>query len=131
VTADIRVLAWPRNDEAQPGNDLSINGSASLVRSLHAAGLIDHYTLLIAAVAGLVGAVPGLAVSACSTSARTEAAADASVSAGGLTSNGYGHTDVGFARVGLKRGTVAVREDGFRAAAHNEIRTSACRCAQR
>lgn len=33
--------------KAQPGNDLSINGSASLVRSLHAAGLIDHYTLLI------------------------------------------------------------------------------------
>jgi dihydrofolate reductase len=31
----------------QPGNDLSIIGSASLVRSLHAAGLIDHYTLLI------------------------------------------------------------------------------------
>lgn len=33
--------------KAQPGNDLAINGSASLVRSLHAAGLIDHYTLLI------------------------------------------------------------------------------------
>ncbi|MFD0684315.1 dihydrofolate reductase family protein [Actinomadura fibrosa] len=33
--------------KAQPGNDLSINGSATLVRSLHAAGLIDHYTLLI------------------------------------------------------------------------------------
>ena len=33
--------------KARPGNDLSINGSASLVRSLHAAGLIDHYTLLI------------------------------------------------------------------------------------
>jgi dihydrofolate reductase len=33
--------------KAQPGKDLSINGSASLVRSLHAAGLIDHYTLLI------------------------------------------------------------------------------------
>ncbi|GAA0315116.1 dihydrofolate reductase family protein [Actinoallomurus spadix] len=33
--------------KAQPGNDLSINGSASLVRTLHAAGLIDHYTLLI------------------------------------------------------------------------------------
>jgi dihydrofolate reductase len=33
--------------KAQPGNDLSINGSISLVRSLHAAGLIDHYTLLI------------------------------------------------------------------------------------
>jgi dihydrofolate reductase len=30
----------------QPGRDLSIIGSASLVRSLHAAGLIDHYTLL-------------------------------------------------------------------------------------
>jgi dihydrofolate reductase len=33
--------------KAQPGNDLSINGSASLVRSLHAAGLIDRYVLLI------------------------------------------------------------------------------------
>ncbi|MFE4255667.1 dihydrofolate reductase family protein [Streptomyces sp. NPDC056910] len=33
--------------KATPGNDLSINGSVSLVRSLHAAGLIDHYTLLI------------------------------------------------------------------------------------
>ncbi|MEU1788131.1 dihydrofolate reductase family protein [Streptomyces sparsogenes] len=33
--------------KAQPGNDLSINGSASLVRSLHAAGLSDYYTLLI------------------------------------------------------------------------------------
>ena len=33
--------------KAQQGNDLSIMGSASLVRSLHAAGLIDHYTLLI------------------------------------------------------------------------------------
>jgi dihydrofolate reductase len=33
--------------KARPGSDLSINGSASLVRSLHAAGLIDNYTLLI------------------------------------------------------------------------------------
>jgi dihydrofolate reductase len=33
--------------KAQPGRDLSINGSVSLVRCLHAAGLIDHYTLLI------------------------------------------------------------------------------------
>ena len=33
--------------KAQPGTDLSIIGSASLVRSLHAAALIDHYTLLI------------------------------------------------------------------------------------
>ncbi|GLY84200.1 dihydrofolate reductase family protein [Actinoallomurus iriomotensis] len=33
--------------KARPGGDLSINGSASLVRSLHAAGLIDRYTLLI------------------------------------------------------------------------------------
>lgn len=33
--------------KARPGNDLSIIGSASLVRSLHAAYLIDHYTLLI------------------------------------------------------------------------------------
>lgn len=33
--------------KARPGKNLSVNGSASLVRSLHAAGLIDHYTLLI------------------------------------------------------------------------------------
>jgi dihydrofolate reductase len=33
--------------KATPGKDLAINGSAALVRSLHAAGLIDHYTLLI------------------------------------------------------------------------------------
>jgi dihydrofolate reductase len=33
--------------KARPGRDLSIIGSASLVRDLHAAGLIDHYTLLI------------------------------------------------------------------------------------
>ena len=33
--------------KAQPGRDLSIIGSASLVRTLHAAGLIDRYTLLI------------------------------------------------------------------------------------
>jgi dihydrofolate reductase len=32
---------------AEPGPDLSIIGSASLVRTLHAAGLIDRYTLLI------------------------------------------------------------------------------------
>jgi dihydrofolate reductase len=54
------VTAWPgsillRGDaaatvaglKAQPGNDLSVIGSASLVRSLHAAGLVDRYTLLI------------------------------------------------------------------------------------
>ena len=33
--------------KAQPGGDLSVVGSVSLVRSLHAAALIDHYTLLI------------------------------------------------------------------------------------
>lgn len=33
--------------KAEPGRDLSIVGSASLVRSLHAAGLVDGYTLLI------------------------------------------------------------------------------------
>lgn len=33
--------------KAQPGKDLSIIGSAALVRSLHAASLIDRYTLLI------------------------------------------------------------------------------------
>ena len=31
----------------QPGGDLGIIGSASLVRSLHAAGLIDRYVLLL------------------------------------------------------------------------------------
>jgi dihydrofolate reductase len=31
----------------RPGGNLGIIGSASLVRSLHAAGLIDRYTLLI------------------------------------------------------------------------------------
>jgi dihydrofolate reductase len=33
--------------KTQSDGDLSIIGSASLVRALHAAGLIDHYTLLI------------------------------------------------------------------------------------
>ena len=33
--------------KARPGGDLSIIGSASLVRSLHAAALIDRYTLVI------------------------------------------------------------------------------------
>jgi dihydrofolate reductase len=33
--------------KARDGNDLGIVGSASLVRSLHAAALIDHYTLVI------------------------------------------------------------------------------------
>lgn len=33
--------------KARPGGDLSVNGSASLVRGLHDAGLIDHYLLLI------------------------------------------------------------------------------------
>lgn len=33
--------------KAQPGPDLAINGSLSLVQSLHRAGLIDRYTLLI------------------------------------------------------------------------------------
>jgi dihydrofolate reductase len=33
--------------KAGPGGDLGIIGSASLARTLHAAGLIDHYTLLI------------------------------------------------------------------------------------
>ena len=33
--------------KAGPGGDLSINGSAELVRALHAAGLIDRYTVLI------------------------------------------------------------------------------------
>jgi dihydrofolate reductase len=33
--------------KAQPGPDLSILGSVSLVQSLHRAGLVDRYTLLI------------------------------------------------------------------------------------
>jgi dihydrofolate reductase len=33
--------------KAQPGGDLGIIGSTSLVRSLHAAALIDHYTLVM------------------------------------------------------------------------------------
>ncbi len=33
--------------KAEPGNDLTIIGSASLVRDLHAAGLVGNYTLLI------------------------------------------------------------------------------------
>ncbi|WIY01403.1 dihydrofolate reductase family protein [Amycolatopsis mongoliensis] len=33
--------------KAQPGNALSVIGSASLVHTLHAAGLVDRYTLLI------------------------------------------------------------------------------------
>jgi len=33
--------------KARPGEDISIIGSVSLVQALHAAGLIDHYTLLI------------------------------------------------------------------------------------
>ena len=33
--------------KAQPGRDLGIVGSAALVRGLHAAGLIDRYTLVI------------------------------------------------------------------------------------
>ena len=33
--------------KAQPGGDVGIIGSVSLVRSLHAAGLTDRYTLLI------------------------------------------------------------------------------------
>jgi dihydrofolate reductase len=36
-----------RELKEQPGRDLSIIGSASLVRALHTAGLVDHYTLLI------------------------------------------------------------------------------------
>ncbi|WP_067649457.1 dihydrofolate reductase family protein [Nocardia harenae] len=33
--------------KATPGSDLSVIGSAALVRTLHAAGLIDRYSLLI------------------------------------------------------------------------------------
>ncbi|MER5628151.1 dihydrofolate reductase family protein [Streptosporangium sp. NPDC002544] len=33
--------------KARDGNDLSIIGSSALVRSLHAADLIDHYTLVV------------------------------------------------------------------------------------
>jgi dihydrofolate reductase len=33
--------------KATDGNDLSIIGSASLIHALHAAGLVDHFQLLI------------------------------------------------------------------------------------
>ncbi|WP_410570865.1 dihydrofolate reductase family protein [Amycolatopsis sp. cmx-4-61] len=33
--------------KVRPGRDLSVIGSAALVRALHAAGLVDRYTLLI------------------------------------------------------------------------------------
>ncbi|WP_089102471.1 dihydrofolate reductase family protein [Streptomyces hyaluromycini] len=33
--------------KTEPGNDLTIIGSVALVRDLHAAGLVDNYTLLI------------------------------------------------------------------------------------
>ncbi|MFB9684433.1 dihydrofolate reductase family protein [Amycolatopsis plumensis] len=33
--------------KGRPGRDLSVIGSASLVRALHAAGLVDRYTLLV------------------------------------------------------------------------------------
>ncbi|PPJ22592.1 deaminase [Nocardia nova] len=36
-----------RELKSRPGKDLSIIGSAALVRGLHAAGLIDRYTLVI------------------------------------------------------------------------------------
>ena len=42
--------------KAQPGRDLGIVGSASLVRSLHAAGLIDRYTLVMCPLTLGVGA---------------------------------------------------------------------------
>ncbi|MGW5655506.1 lipocalin-like domain-containing protein [Streptomyces humi] len=81
-----------------------------------------------AAAAGLVTAVPGLAVSACSGAERTEAAAAsphpvtpaASSPAAGLTSNGYGRTAADYARTGLTPGTVQQWEDGFRTAAAND-----------
>lgn len=41
------VLLRGIDDVAGLGGELSVIGSASLVRSLHAAGLIDHYTLVI------------------------------------------------------------------------------------
>lgn len=41
------VLLRGIDDVARLSGELSVIGSASLVRSLHAAGLIDHYTLVI------------------------------------------------------------------------------------
>jgi dihydrofolate reductase len=41
------VLLRGVDDVAALDGDLSIVGSAALVRSLHAAGLVDHYTLVI------------------------------------------------------------------------------------
>jgi dihydrofolate reductase len=40
-------VAGVRALKDEPGNDLTVIGSAALVRSLHAAGLIDRYQLLI------------------------------------------------------------------------------------
>ncbi|MFG2949355.1 hypothetical protein [Streptomyces adustus] len=78
--------------------------------------------------AGLGAAVPGLTVAGCAGPRRTEAAA-ASPSptatgprspAGGLTSNGYGHTDADYARAGLQRDRIQQWEDGFRTAGQND-----------
>lgn len=75
-----------------------------------------------AATAGLIAATPGLALSACTGPSRTEAAPAVpgrSLTGEDLTANGYGHTDADYARVGLKRDTVEVWEDGFRTGADN------------
>jgi hypothetical protein len=65
-----------------------------------------------------------MALSGCSAATRTETAEarprqDRSASGAGLTSNGYGHTDADFVRVGLRRDSVEVWEDGFRTAPDN------------
>ncbi|GHE68804.1 hypothetical protein GCM10014715_23180 [Streptomyces spiralis] len=77
-----------------------------------------------AATAGLIVAVPGLMVAACTPPTRTEAAPDSTGpgrprAAGDLTSNAYGHSNADHARVNMRRDVVEAWEDGFRTAAGN------------
>ncbi|CAL9279681.1 lipocalin-like domain-containing protein [Streptomyces sp. enrichment culture] len=81
------------------------------------------------AAAGLGTAACGLALSACAGPPRRTEAAPVSPapstpaapsSAGGRTSNGYGHTDADYTRTGLRRGAIQQWEDGFRTHAHND-----------
>ncbi|MFG2953112.1 lipocalin-like domain-containing protein [Streptomyces sp. NPDC048291] len=79
------------------------------------------------AAAGAAVAVPGPVLTACSGPLETEAApaspsprTSPSAPGGGLTSNGYGHTDADFARARLSRDRVQQWEDGFRTAADND-----------
>ncbi|MGW0082772.1 hypothetical protein [Streptomyces sp. NPDC003393] len=78
-----------------------------------------------AATAGLIAAVPGLVVAACTPPTRTEAAPDSTGTgrtraAGDLTSNAYGHTDADHARENLRGDMVETWEDGFRTVTSND-----------